>query len=128
MGRLLIVAALCLSGCELVGVDEDCTNILVPALRVTVVDSVTGQPVDAEMEATFVDGLFTRTILQPAGSAHGNVIQLQEDRPGTYEIRVSVIGYALWQTSGVRVTRNSDGCHVRTAEVTARLTVDSVTR
>jgi hypothetical protein len=42
-----------------------------------------------------------------------------DEREGTYLVEVSHPGYANWEQDGVRVS--SDGCHVETAHLQARL-------
>ena len=99
-----------------------CTVLAVPAVQLTVVDSLTGQ--SAALRAISVsirsgglrDTVFVATLA--AGSPPFSV-GLAYERPGTYDLSVTAAGYRIWTSTGVVVT--NDLCHVITVPLTARL-------
>ena len=106
-GALALIAA-----CELPWAIE-CTTDARPALRVEVVDSLTGALL-AEPLVWVRDGSFQDTLEVSFGRASG-----PHERPGTYEVHVEHDGYEPWVRASVRVSE--DECHVQTRSLTARL-------
>jgi hypothetical protein len=100
---------------------DDCTTIAVPAISVTVVDSVThaglsvGTTVRAR-EGTYSDSV---TISGIPGDADILGIGLAFEHAGIFRVTVTHPGYIAWTVDNVRVTK--DGCHVQTAKLTAEL-------
>lgn len=102
---------LLLGGCGIT--DPVCTGEAVPAVRVAVVDSVSGEAV-LEPLVWVRDGMFQDTLDVFDGIAIGAY-----ERAGTYAVHVEHDSYAPWVRSGVTVSENE--CHVITRELTARL-------
>jgi hypothetical protein len=97
----------------------DCTAILLPGIRVTIVDGTTGNPFAGDVTVTVTDGSYTETDSPPPLPAGPRVSSLAGERPGTYRVEVLAPGYVTWVRTNVRVTR--DDCHVRTVDLTAEL-------
>ncbi len=120
---LWLVTCVVLAGCEnFLNNGTDCDLVAEFSLAVSVVDSITNAPRGGGALVTATDGEFTRSTrgdMPAAGAAETKTLYLISERKGTYTITVTRDGYATWQKSGVKVT--ADACHVRTAEVTARL-------
>jgi len=114
VGLLLLVG---LGGCNSLG--PACTDILMPGIRLFVVDSVSGAAVAADGHVIASDGAYADTTFFAAARQVPDVYVV-EDRPGAYTVRVTAAGYAAWERRDVRVTRE-DACHVRTMSLTARL-------
>jgi hypothetical protein len=100
-----------------------CDLVARPAVRVTVIDSVTGSPVMHGTRVRIRDGAFADSITTPADTTiaywHGILFGTATERPGRYSVTVSHQGYADWSVSGVRVTKNA--CGVIPVLVVARL-------
>jgi major membrane immunogen (membrane-anchored lipoprotein) len=110
-GAFAAAGLLLLSGC---GITDVCTDEAVPAIRVAVVDSVSGAAI-ANPLVWVGDGMFQDTLeVFPNGIAHGVY-----ERAGTYEVHVEHDDYESWVRTGVTVTEGK--CHVNTRELTARL-------
>lgn len=88
------------------------------AVRVTVVDSVSGRNLAQEATGTFVTGTVAGSLLRqpPVLTAHGPA--------GRYTLVVNHPGYATWGTDAVRV--RAGDCGPETEEVTARLRPEEV--
>ena len=118
LSPLLFLALAAIGGC---GVFEPrvCTLQIEPGIRVTIIDSVSGEPRAADAVALARDGAFVDT-LGPA-VFEGNVMisrQGADERPGFYEVVVRAPGYAEWvQTAHVR----PGDCHVRGVQLEAQL-------
>jgi hypothetical protein len=113
----LLIAVL--SACESLGV-RHCDDILIPGIRVTVVDSVSGAIIDVPDGAVIASsGAYADTARLPDRGPRG-VFFVVDDRPGIYQVRVTAAGYAAWHREGVRVPQ-ADRCHVQTVDVVARL-------
>lgn len=103
-----------LSGCQLLG-DPECLDILAPGIRITLVDSISGEAVVGV--ATARDGEY----VDSAGPGVG-VMFLAMERSGTYRVEANAIGYARWTQDQVRVRRVSGGCdHVKPVDLWARM-------
>lgn len=98
-----------------------CTLGIEPAVRVTVVDSVSGVVIAGLARGAVHDGAFVDSLRPGGADGQGVVTELvaADERPGTYRIEVRAPGYALWVRTGVQVPAGE--CHVQTAELTARL-------
>lgn len=101
-----------------------CTLNVVPGIALTVVDSVTGDPVVSEdLTATATEGIYFETY-QSTEQPGVYPIPLAGERPGTYTVVVTAPDYQRWERNGVRVVQQ-DECHVRTTALTARLQPES---
>ena len=105
-----------------------CTTEAVPAIRVEVVDSISGEPVRGPVRIVALDGsmsfeLDSQDVFVPPTVDPDTVVfgpfYLASERPGTYDVTVEAQGYGPWQRASVRVRAGE--CHVRTAELTALL-------
>ncbi len=112
---LILPAALLLAACRLVD-PEGCTAVAIPGVRLTVVDSISGERVESrDVKAVAYDGAYSE-VATPGPSG---VIVAAEERPGNYRIEVTAPGYRPWVLDGARVERGE--CHVRTVDLVARL-------
>lgn len=96
-----------------------CTMEARPGIALTLLDSVSGQPVSGTgglrlraTSGTWADSLVMRTIYHIWSTAH--------ERRGTYSVTADVDGYRPWRADGIVVTGGL--CHVHTTPVVARLT------
>lgn len=115
------------AGCGILG-PSVCTLDVRPAIRVEVLDSISGDPVRGTMQIVARGGSATFEVdpnqfffppgVDPDTIAFGP-FHLAQERAGTYSVAVEAEGYRPWQRDAVRV--RDDACHVRTVELTARL-------
>jgi hypothetical protein len=108
------------SGCEIL--DGPCDSILVYGILVNVMDSTTNGPVVTRaISVAATDGGYSDTFQYSTADPmpYTQLEAIVEDRPGTYRVEVSALGFAPWVRNEVRV--REDGCHVRTAELLARM-------
>ncbi len=112
----IVLAALLVHGCgfPLLGV---CTDELVHGIKVTVRDSVTGELFDSDPAGMLMDGPYRET-MEPAGPGR---LWGAPERPGTYDIEITAVGYRAWSRKGVEVQMAWDGCHVETVELEASM-------
>ena len=99
-----------------------CTAIALPALDVTVLDSLTEAPLASGARVIARDGAYADTsVTAPAGSSGPElaVQGLAYERAGRYSVTVERAGYQPWRRDGVVVRRGS--CHVETVRLTALL-------
>ena len=116
----VLATAIVVAGCEGITFGRDCTAILVPAINVTVIDSITGESRERGSTVLARDGSFVDSRVVPDDSTLAPFsIQLAHERAGTYVVTVSHAGYREWTASNVRV--RDEGCHVATANLVARL-------
>ena len=119
---VLLFALLSCVACE----DDEvvCPPVVVPALVVTITDSLTGAPRSAIATAIAIDGAYVDTLLPYALDALGTELSKAgaDGRPGTYEVRVTAPGYLDWTRTSI--VAPSGECGVRTTQVEARLTLD----
>jgi hypothetical protein len=92
-----------------------CTLDARAGLALTVVDSMTGQPITSPslviaQAATFAD---------TGHSFNGPTYYLLFERAGTYDVTVNHSDYHIWHRTGVVVT--ADRCHVQRVTMTAAL-------
>ncbi len=116
-GAGLILLAL-LGGCDALRISP-CTDISIPGIRVSVIDSVTGAAVAGEGRVIASDGAYSDTV-SFTGTPSVLGVAVVEDRPGVYAVQVTAAGYALWERRNVLVSR-ADRCHVQSVSLTARL-------
>ena len=90
-----------------------CTLQLVPSFRVTVLDSISAEPV-MDPVVWVRDNRFVDTLL-----VSGNEAWAPWERAGVYEVMAGKAGYLTWKQDGVRVTK--DRCHVQTVRLDALL-------
>lgn len=113
---------LALSGCDVLGIGQACSDIGVPAIAVAVEDSATGgsATADGDITVTASDGDFEESAQLPSNAGPSEQVFLVFERPGTYRVEVQASGYRLWVAEAVRVTE--DRCdHPRTVDLRARL-------
>lgn len=118
---VLFALPLVVGACDIFG-SEVCTLSIEPGIRVTITDSVSGEPRAADAVGVAREGMFVDT-LRP-GVSQGNVMisrQGADERPGFYEVVVRAPGYAEWVRNGV-IVRAGD-CHVNSVQLEARLQV-----
>ena len=97
-----------------------CTTEVVPGVVVEIRDADDDTPLAAGARGAVRDGGFTDSLRPHAGAGEQMLSRAAADeRPGLYTVRVEHAGYAEWVEMGIRV--GEDGCHVATAELTARL-------
>jgi hypothetical protein len=106
--RMVGLFSLVLGSCGILSSEDTvCTSISVPALRVSVVDSLTASPIDGvPIKVLAVDGVFRDSIV----STSFRYAHLAHERPGTYSLEVSGPGYRTWLQERIEVT--TDVCHV----------------
>jgi hypothetical protein len=113
--RVLALALLCsLTGCGLL---HGCDTVLLPGIRVFVLDSITGAtlPVD-DVTVVMVDGAYADTAqVELDGPSYYAVY----DRAGVYRVRVTAPKYSTWVRENVAV-QGAGGCRP-TKELTARM-------
>jgi len=98
----------------------DCTTMPIPAISVTVVDSLSGAPLAPGSTVRARDGAYADSLVVPADTNSTPFpIGLALERAGVYQVSVSHPGYRDW--SAVNVRTSKAGCHVRTAVLIARL-------
>lgn len=114
-----LLPVLLVAACDILGPDA-CTTDFVAGVIVTVVDSISEEPLAENARGYVQEGTFVDS-LAPSIAVNGILVarEAAHERPGLYEVVVSHDGYETWQASSVRV-RDRD-CHVRTARLTARL-------
>jgi hypothetical protein len=98
-----------------------CTDESLPGLRITLLDSITDDPIAAEdITVIATDGAYGDTArFSTANPNPFSRIGLAYERAGQYRVEASAKGYLPWVRENVRVT---DGvCHVRTVDVVARM-------
>ena len=96
-----------------------CTLEARPSVTLSVVDSLTADPVSADSVTVWaVSGSFADS-LRVSSDVAARVLGFGEERPGTYDVGVDAAGYRPWRVNGLVVT--ADECHVRTVALTARL-------
>ena len=111
----LLVGLTAAAGCNLL-TEPACDLRALPAIVVTVRDSVTGTPLAGGARVIARDGAFADTVESGNGA---DAYHPAHERAGTYEVTVEQPGYRLWSRSGVRVRRGE--CHVNSVRLTALL-------
>jgi hypothetical protein len=114
--RVCIVAAIGLiSGCDL-PFGTGCDSVLLPGLRIDVVDSASSTAIPPAAGARVIAraGAYADT-----ATLQSSRVALAYERAGTYTVFVEHPAYRPWSRGGVRV--REDDCHVVPTELTARL-------
>jgi len=108
-----------LSACSRTPV-EVCEYWLLPAVTVEVTDEVTGNRLTSNVAGFVRDGVYSDSLRFGGcnGTTPGTLCAALE-RPGTYDVEVTSVGYQAWSTRGVVVTKGS--CHVNTVALKAKL-------
>jgi hypothetical protein len=115
-GALLLAAAACNEGDDPVV----CTGDLRHAVRVGVVDSISGGAVTApEVWIKAYTPQYRDSIRLTPVSAAAGLYPLAPERAGIYTVEVTAPGYVPWTRLNVVVAQ--DVCHVRTVEMQARM-------
>jgi hypothetical protein len=99
-----------------------CTVESHAAVRLTVVDSVSGQSGPMQSLAIVIrDGAARDSAFVPSIAAGAPLFafSMAFERKGTYTLDVTAAGYQPWERAGIVVT--GDICHVTTVAVTAKL-------
>lgn len=110
------------SGCELMALD--CHQEAVWAVRIEVVDSLTGSLMAHEATGVLVDGAYVDTMViadfnEVMGSSR--FLVGASERPGTYQASISAEGYLPWTRVLTAAPRGSSACHLRPAQAVARM-------
>ncbi|MXN92755.1 hypothetical protein GR160_16115 [Flavobacterium sp. Sd200] len=95
---------------------QPCTDIVVPALKVVVVNAATQAAIGPGLTVTATDGSYIEELdyLPEMGEFRG-----VDERTGTYTITVTGAGYQPYASQPVNVTE--DECHVITQTVNVAL-------
>lgn len=97
-----------------------CTADVVPAIVVTIRDSVSGNPLASLATATAREGAYADVLVPYTSNGSGLLSRSGAfERPGTYAVEVVVPGYSTWTAVGIRVDKLV--CHVNTQALVARL-------
>ena len=115
---VLIVSLLTLTACS---DGMICTASVEPGVVVEIRDAVDDVPLAAGAAGWVREGTFNDSLRAYGVTEGGTLVSraAADEREGTYAVEVSHPGYATWAQSGVRV--KSDGCHVETVRLQARL-------
>jgi hypothetical protein len=88
-----------------------CTAVLVPALRVNIVDSVTNLPAASGTTLIAVrDGVEVDSVITPASPSNDANNIYAGDLPGTFTVTIKKALYADWIRTGVVVTSTDLQC------------------
>ena len=108
------------------GVDDDvisCTANLVPGIVVEIRDSNTNAPLAENSLVVITSQNYseTLTLFEREGADLSSTVSVAGafERPGIYDINLSLSGYNGWSSTGVEVTAGV--CHVGTVRLTATL-------
>lgn len=98
-----------------------CTPVIIPALKIEVLDKDTGLANACGATVIVQDGDFIEELSNVAGDDcnEGFTFTAADERPGQYDITVSKDGYTDWNQYDVVVSSNV--CHVNTITVQAYL-------
>lgn len=120
MRTALPLLILAVSGCDAFN-PTTCTHEAVPGLVVEVRDAETGRYIAAGAVAVAQEEAYADTLVEYAFSDGGALRSLAGayERPGSYGLTVSRVGYRTWRRENVRVTGGE--CHVRPIELEALL-------
>lgn len=127
-GSCALVLLVCCTAC-----DDDpvvCLAVYQPGFVVTIIDSLAGEPRSDIATAIVTDGAVVDTLRPYGFDTYGREVSKAGayERAGTYDLRITAPGYLEWARTAMRLTE--DECHVRTAEIEARLVqgVDEMAR
>lgn len=120
------------SGLFLVACEDDianqnetfgCTTVFVPGIVVEIRDAISDTPLAENAVVVITDGDYTETleVLEYEGpeSTSAYSVAGAYERPGVYDINLTLSGYEGWSRSQVEV--ESGICHVNTVTFTVRL-------
>jgi len=102
---LLAISLLLLSAC---GESGPCTTSVEPGIVVEVREAGTNLPAADGATGLIMERLYTETLRQDGPGALAGA----DERPGTYALSVSKLGYGTFDTTGIQV--KSGSCHVQT--------------
>ena len=121
-----MIRALFVSGCLVAmacgggggeSLTPQCTAILIPAVRLTIRDSVSQTIINSQSTV-----ISTRRGDPPDTIVNSPLIPTEMgDHPGTYDLLVKSAGYSDWTRSGIAVAGTDGGCHPVTISVEAEL-------
>jgi hypothetical protein len=118
-----VLAVGAVSSCDLpYELSGDCSDELRSAMRVDIVDSLTGAPAAAGATVWVRGNAFLDSVHVADSATTAAAAYWMEDkvRGGTYSVEVRKAGYRVWVRESIRI--DADRCHVRSfAFVTARL-------
>jgi hypothetical protein len=122
---IILIASLTIFGCKDNKNSEQysCTASIEPGIVIEIRDAVTDEPLAANAVAVITSTDYRETLIvshyEGSDSSSAYAVSGAHERPGIYDIEVSLTGYKSWFRYGVEVT---DGiCHVGTVRYTARL-------
>lgn len=104
----LVTGLILLAAC---GESGPCTTSVEPGIIVEVLEAGTNLPAADGATGLITERLYTETLRQDGPGALAGA----DERPGTYALTVSKLGYGTFDTTGVEV--KSGSCHVRTVTV-----------
>jgi len=117
LGMLLSVAA----GCAATATSPaQCAGIVIPALRITIVDSVSGAFAGAGATLIARLGAEADTITQSPAAPDSETAFIGSEI-GNYALTIQKRGYAPWTRGSVVVPAAADGCHPSTVHLQAKL-------
>jgi hypothetical protein len=96
-----------------------CSCEWVYGLHIEIRDEATGGPIGEGATVTVRDGDYEETVTAQLLPGPKVIALAAGERPGTYDISVTLAGYREWRKSGVRVRANV--CHVIPVSVLAEL-------
>ena len=100
----------------------ECTQSVEPGIVVEIRDALTDAPIADSANAVITDGEYVEHLssfdIVPPGISFSTRSGADE-RPGTYLLRVTRVGYQAWQRSGIEVFQGT--CHVKTLTLQVRL-------
>ena len=94
----------------------NCATFARPGITVLLLDAFSAQPITSQALVVARDGLYTDSV---AATVPGRPYLLAVERPGTYTVNVTALGYAPWSLTPVIVSH--DACHVVTMPLAAYL-------
>jgi hypothetical protein len=116
------VAQLAVTGCSSsTPTGVACTAIYVYGISLEVQNALTGARITDSAAVQVTDGSYVESYnyLGPASQPYSGVLSAAGERAGTYSISIRKNGFAPYDTTGIKVTR--DLCHVHPVEVIANL-------
>jgi len=105
-----------------------CTTELAAGIELEVRDAVTDLPIAEHAIGTLESGPFNEimsvTGWESGDSASAYLLSGAHERPGIYQISLTVPGYESWSRSDIEVEAGI--CHVTTVRFTVRLTSETI--
>lgn len=121
--RAILVMCIALFGATACSGPTDvmCSLNYVYGISLKVQNAVTGAPVTDSADVQIRDGSYVESynFLGPANQPFSGMLSVAGERAGTYSISIRKNGFAPFDTTGIKVTR--DVCHVHGVNVTAKL-------